>query len=87
MNIPRRLALPTLACLLSSAWAQDSSAWPAPGRQLKIITPTPVGVGSDIFARAYADQLGKVLAGCGNTQPPSPRPSGVMRYQRSTSTT
>ena len=61
MNIPRRLALPTLACLLSSAWAQDPSAWPAPGRQLKIITPTPVGVGSDIFARAYADQLGKVL--------------------------
>ena len=28
-----------------------------------------------------------VLAGCGNTQQPSPRPSGVMRYQRSTSTT
>jgi hypothetical protein len=27
------------------------------------------------------------LAGCGNTQQPSPRPSGVMRYQRSTSTT
>ncbi|MDE2433088.1 MAG: hypothetical protein KGN37_09595 [Burkholderiales bacterium] len=26
------------------------------------------------------------LAGCGNTQSPSPRPSGVMRYQRSTST-
>ena len=27
------------------------------------------------------------LAGRGNTQQPSPRPSGVMRYQRSTSTT
>ena len=27
------------------------------------------------------------LTGCGNTQQPSPRPSGVMRYQRSTSTT
>jgi hypothetical protein len=26
------------------------------------------------------------LAGCGNTQRPSPRPIGVMRYQRSTST-
>ena len=29
----------------------------------------------------------RALAGCGNTQQPSPRPSGVMRYQRSTSTT
>jgi hypothetical protein len=28
-----------------------------------------------------------LLTGCGNTQQPSPRPSGVMRYQRSTSTT
>ncbi len=27
------------------------------------------------------------LPGRGNTQQPSPRPSGVMRYQRSTSTT
>jgi len=27
------------------------------------------------------------LAGRGNTQQPSPRPSSVMRYQRSTSTT
>jgi hypothetical protein len=27
------------------------------------------------------------LAGCGNTQLPSPRRKGVMRYQRSTSTT
>lgn len=32
-------------------------------------------------------QAGAYLAGCGNTQQPSPRPSGVMRYQRSTSTT
>ena len=38
--------------------------------------------GSQATASQYA-----ALAGCGNTQQPSPRPSGVMRYQRSTSTT
>jgi len=44
-------------------------------------------------AGPYFDQLQPgtscqlTLAGRGNTQQPSPRPSGVMRYQRSTSTT
>ena len=32
-------------------------------------------------------RINAAIAGCGNTQQPSPRPSGVMRYQRSTSTT
>jgi tripartite-type tricarboxylate transporter receptor subunit TctC len=42
-------------------------AWPAraqqayPSSPIKIITPTPVGVGSDVFARLYADRLGKLL--------------------------
>jgi hypothetical protein len=37
------------------------------------------------LANQFLIDLG--LTGCGNTQQPSPRPSGVMRYQRSTSTT
>jgi DNA sulfur modification protein DndC len=39
--------------------------------------------------RQWVVEKGEIedLAGCGNTQQPSPRPSGVMRYQRSTSTT
>lgn len=32
-----------------------------PSRPIKIITPTPVGVGSDAFARLYADKLAKAL--------------------------
>jgi tripartite-type tricarboxylate transporter receptor subunit TctC len=41
--------------------------WPARAQQayptgpIKIITPTPVGVGSDVFARLYGDRLGKLL--------------------------
>lgn len=37
--------------------AQD--AWPS--RVIKIVTPSPAGVGSDAFARLYAEQLGKAL--------------------------
>jgi len=40
------------------AWGQGA---PWPSRPIRIITPTPVGVGSDIFARAYADRLGRAL--------------------------
>jgi tripartite-type tricarboxylate transporter receptor subunit TctC len=63
MPINRRHAgLATCAALLtlavSSAGAQ-APAWPS--RAIKIVTPSPVGVGSDTFARAYADQLGKAL--------------------------
>lgn len=42
----------------ASAWAQ-TAAWP--NRSIKIVTPTPVGVGSDAFARFYADKLTKAL--------------------------
>ena len=38
------------------------------------------------YEKADSDMIDR-LTGCGNTQQPSPRPSGVMRYQRSTSTT
>lgn len=39
------------------AAAQD--AWPS--RTLRIVTPSPAGVGADAFARLYADHLGKAL--------------------------
>jgi tripartite-type tricarboxylate transporter receptor subunit TctC len=54
----------TVGCLLLTAatWpvgAYAQSAWPqAP---IKIITPTPAGVGTDVFARIYASNLAKVL--------------------------
>jgi tripartite-type tricarboxylate transporter receptor subunit TctC len=47
-----------LSASLAPAWAQPA---PWPSRPIKIVTPTPAGVGSDVFARAYADKLGKVL--------------------------
>lgn len=47
-----------LACATGTAWAQ---AEPWPSRPIRIITPTPVGVGSDAFARFYADRLSKSL--------------------------
>ncbi|MES2942284.1 MAG: tripartite tricarboxylate transporter substrate binding protein [Pseudomonadota bacterium] len=46
------------ACFLPPAHAQND-AWPS--RPIKIITPSPVGVGSDAFARLYADQLSREL--------------------------
>ncbi|WP_077001370.1 tripartite tricarboxylate transporter substrate binding protein [Variovorax sp. KK3] len=48
----------TAAASLAPAWGQGA-AWPS--RPIKIITPTPVGVGSDIFARQYADRLSRAL--------------------------
>lgn len=49
-----------LALTLAGAAAQaQSGAWPQ--RPIRIITPTPAGVGSDVFARAYAERLGQML--------------------------
>ena len=49
-----------LALTLASTGAQSQSgAWPQ--RPIKIVTPTPAGVGSDVFARAYAERLGQML--------------------------
>jgi len=47
-----------LQCIMGTALAQ-SAPWPQ--RAIKIVTPTPPGVGSDIFARSYADQLSRLL--------------------------
>lgn len=60
----RKTSLAALICLLCLAVPAipvhaQAPAWPS--RTIKIITPSPVGVGSDTFARAYADQLSKAL--------------------------
>lgn len=39
--------------------AAADEAWPA--RTLRIVTPSPAGVGADAFARLYAEHLGKAL--------------------------
>lgn len=52
------LAVPVMLAALAPAWGQGT---PWPSRPIKIITPTPVGVGSDLFARAYADRLSRAL--------------------------
>lgn len=58
MKFARTLLAAMAAATLSAAvWSQ--AAWPS--RPIKIITPTPVGVGSDLFARAYADRLARAL--------------------------
>ncbi len=57
MKSARSLLLPLALGLSMSAWSQSN--WPS--RPIKIVTPTPVGVGSYIFARAYADRLSRAL--------------------------
>ncbi len=47
-----------LHCTMGTALAQGA---PWPQRTIKIVTPTPAGVGSDIFARSYAEQLSRLL--------------------------
>jgi len=46
--------------LAAGAHAQGSTVWPG-GAPIRIITPTPVGVGSDAFTRIYAEHLGRLL--------------------------
>ena len=61
----KRQAVPVLAAVIaqvisvafSTAAAQE--VWPA--RAVRIVTPSPAGVGADAFARLYAEQLGKAL--------------------------
>ncbi|HYF20150.1 MAG TPA: tripartite tricarboxylate transporter substrate binding protein [Ramlibacter sp.] len=51
---------PFLALLAAGgALAQAPDTWPS--RPVRIVTPTPPGVGSDTFARFYAERLGKAL--------------------------
>ncbi|MDM0005357.1 tripartite tricarboxylate transporter substrate binding protein [Variovorax sp. J22G73] len=62
------LALVCAAGMACTAMAQPQSqtqsqpqAAPWPQRAIKIVTPTPPGVGSDLFARSYAEQLSRLL--------------------------
>jgi tripartite-type tricarboxylate transporter receptor subunit TctC len=59
----RRCTLGLLACaaLLTPSWSTAQPAWPA-GATIKLVTPTPPGVGTDVFARVYAVRLGQELA-------------------------
>ena len=53
------LAAATLASV-GSAWAEDSSAYPNPARQIRIIVPFTAGGSSDVQARMLADRLGRM---------------------------
>ena len=53
------LAAATLASV-GSAWAEDSSAYPNPARQIRVIVPFTAGGSSDVQARMLADRLGRM---------------------------
>ena len=53
------LALLVPITLLASHTVQAQEVWP--NRTVRIVTPSPAGVGADAFARIYAEQLGKSL--------------------------
>ena len=53
------LAAATLASV-GSAWAEGSSAYPNPARQIRIIVPFTAGGSSDVQARMLADRLGRL---------------------------
>ncbi|MCJ0762581.1 Bug family tripartite tricarboxylate transporter substrate binding protein [Variovorax terrae] len=59
MKLRRTLLLLGAACIAAAPALAQKDAWPS--RPIKIITPTPAGVGSDAFARIYADRLSKAL--------------------------
>lgn len=50
-----------LAAALQAVATPAPAQAPWPGHPIKIITPSPVGVGSDLFARAYAERLSEAL--------------------------
>jgi tripartite-type tricarboxylate transporter receptor subunit TctC len=57
-----RLALPLLAGLLALAPAAQAQEWPAAGKNLFLIVPSPGGSGTgDTIARIVAEELGKRL--------------------------
>ncbi|MDM0111331.1 tripartite tricarboxylate transporter substrate binding protein [Variovorax sp. J22R133] len=60
MNLLHRLVGAAALCLgLAPTATLAADVWPS--RPIRIVTPTPAGVGSDVFARIYAELLGKAL--------------------------
>jgi tripartite-type tricarboxylate transporter receptor subunit TctC len=64
MDIPRRLAIATLALAGAAAWAQPAAQpartdWPA--RPIKIIVPFPAGGGYDFMARNIGQKISESL--------------------------
>ncbi len=60
MNLLHRVIGAAALCLgLAPMLASSADTWP--NRPIRIVTPTPAGVGSDVFARIYADLLGRAL--------------------------
>jgi len=49
------------ACALGLATVPLRAQTDWPSRPIRIVSPSPAGVGSDAFARVYADRLGKAL--------------------------
>jgi len=60
MRATVRRSLLMLGALMLTGSAAGQPAWPA-GATLRLITPTPTGVGTDTFARIYAEHLAKAL--------------------------
>jgi tripartite-type tricarboxylate transporter receptor subunit TctC len=59
MKLLRVLLLVSIVGFLSTPTQGQTDVWPS--KPIKIITPTPAGVGSDFFARLYAEKLSKIL--------------------------
>lgn len=56
----RVLATAAVLACAGPGYAQSAPDWP--NGPIRLVTPTPVGVGSDAFARLYADRLSKLLS-------------------------
>lgn len=59
MGVALALGLAGLRAHAQAPAAASLGPWPS--RPLRIITPSPAGVGADAFARVYADRLSKAL--------------------------
>jgi tripartite-type tricarboxylate transporter receptor subunit TctC len=59
MKLLRILLILVFTCVAFFSTHAQTDTWP--NKPIKIITPTPAGMGSDVFARRYAEQLSKIL--------------------------
>lgn len=61
MNTARLTRRSVLGAALAAAAAPALASSPWPAKPVRIITPAPAGISGDVFARHYAEQLGKAL--------------------------